>query len=159
MGQSAKGASVVNDASAASAASAASVTGRPEWGTALIRCCKTNCKWRGLETDMVQVNIPRSDPTSVQTTQSACPLCGCNSYMFMTPGEIKAWQQKITIPVACSCTGHALIRRSSHNVWFVICSKNQALTSDCQKKGRTIKSKTAAVVAWNKLFSTPAGQP
>jgi hypothetical protein len=27
-------------------------------------------------------------------TQSVCPECGCDEYMFMTPGEIKAWESR-----------------------------------------------------------------
>ena len=62
---------------------------RPPFGTAPIRCGKTRCKWRGFETDLAQV----PHPTIRSATQCACPACGCDSYMFMTPREVAAWER------------------------------------------------------------------
>lgn len=62
---------------------------RPAWGTAPIRCGKTKCKWRGYETDLVQV--PHKKFSGVR--QSVCPTCGCDSYMHMTEREIAAWER------------------------------------------------------------------
>jgi hypothetical protein len=29
----------------------------------------------------------------ISCTHSTCPTCGNDDYMFMTPGEIKAWER------------------------------------------------------------------
>lgn len=63
----------------------------PAFGTAPIRCVRTRCSWRGYETDLSQT--PGSIE-GVRCTTSACPTCGCDSYSFMTPREIKAWESK-----------------------------------------------------------------
>lgn len=60
---------------------------RPEWNTAPIRCGRTKCSWRGYEGGL-------SKAKEGMWTRSACPVCGCQEYMFMTPGEIKAWERK-----------------------------------------------------------------
>jgi hypothetical protein len=60
---------------------------RPAFGTAPIRCGKTRCKWRGFET------LLSERPGKHGMTHKVCPACGCDSYMFMTPGEIKAWER------------------------------------------------------------------
>lgn len=60
---------------------------RPQFGTAPIRCGKTKCKWRGFETELREVHNAR-------WTQHVCPTCGCESYSFMTPKEIQAWERK-----------------------------------------------------------------
>lgn len=65
---------------------------RPAWGTAPIRCGKTKCKWRGYETDLASVPHKKF----VSARQSVCPVCGCDSYMFMTQREIAAWQPATT---------------------------------------------------------------
>jgi predicted nucleic acid-binding Zn-ribbon protein len=62
----------------------------PEYGTHPIRCGRRACKWRGYETDMSKVPSKRFEGS----ISSVCPVCGCNEYMFMTAGEIKAWERK-----------------------------------------------------------------
>lgn len=62
---------------------------RPAFGTAPIRCGRTRCKWRGFETLL-------ADKKDGMFTRKLCPLCGCDSYMFMTPGEVKAWERSKT---------------------------------------------------------------
>lgn len=64
---------------------------RPPFGTAPIRCGRTRCSWRGYETDLK--NVPGTIG-SLRCTRSACPTCGCDSYSFMTVGEIEAWERK-----------------------------------------------------------------
>lgn len=65
----------------------------PDFGTAPIRCGRTACKWRGFETDLKK--LPASGRIgSISMTKSVCPTCDSGSYMFMTPGEIKAWERK-----------------------------------------------------------------
>lgn len=64
-------------------------TERPAYGTAPIRCGKTKCKWRGMETDLARV--PHKKFAGV--TSQVCPTCGCDSYMFMTEKEIAAWNR------------------------------------------------------------------
>ncbi len=59
---------------------------RPEWGTAPICCARTKCKWRGYEADLKEAPVRGG-------TQSVCPVCEHDSYMFMTPGEIKFWER------------------------------------------------------------------
>lgn len=61
----------------------------PEHGTAPIRCAKRSCSWRGYETELAKVPHP-----DFQGTCSVCPQCGYESYMFMTKGEIAAWERK-----------------------------------------------------------------
>lgn len=63
---------------------------RPPFGTAPIRCGRTRCKWRGYETGLKQAP---STIGGLRCTQSVCPSCGHDEYMFMTPGEIKAWER------------------------------------------------------------------
>lgn len=65
---------------------------RPPYGTAPIRCGKTRCAWRGYETDLKQV--PFKGFEGIKANRCACPTCGADSYSFMTPGEIKAWERK-----------------------------------------------------------------
>lgn len=60
---------------------------RPKWNTAPIRCGQAKCKWRGYEGQL-------STRKEGSFTRSICPECGCDSYSFMTPGEIKAWERK-----------------------------------------------------------------
>lgn len=60
---------------------------RPEWNTAPIRGGRTKCSWRGYEGEL-------SKAKEGMWTRSVCPVCGCQEYMFMTPGEIKAWERK-----------------------------------------------------------------
>jgi hypothetical protein len=64
----------------------------PAYGTAPIRCGKRKCQWKGYETDLAQV----PHKTIKSATQSACPSCGCNGYMFMTEREIAAWERSKT---------------------------------------------------------------
>lgn len=64
----------------------------PDYGTAPIRCGKVKCGWRGFELDRKQVPGTMG---GIQCTKSVCPTCGCDEYMFMTPGEIKAWERKL----------------------------------------------------------------
>ena len=64
---------------------------RPEFGKAPIRCGKTKCTWRGFEGDLKQVP---STIGGLACTKSVCPTCGNDDYMFMTPGEVKAWNKK-----------------------------------------------------------------
>lgn len=63
----------------------------PPFGTAPIRCGRTRCSWRGYETELKQAP---STIAGLRCTQSECPTCGCDSYSFMTTGEIKAWERK-----------------------------------------------------------------
>lgn len=60
----------------------------PKVGTSPIRCGRTRCKWRGYETDLKEATS-----TIGGLSCSVCPTCGYDSYSFMTPGEIKAWEQ------------------------------------------------------------------
>ncbi len=63
----------------------------PAFGTAPIRCGRTRCKWRGLETELQEA------PTTIggmRATKRICPTFGCDSFMFMTAGEIAAWERK-----------------------------------------------------------------
>ena len=64
---------------------------RPAFGTAPIRCGKTKCSWRGYETELKQTP---GTIGGMRCTTSTCPKCGNDEYMFMTPGEIKAWERK-----------------------------------------------------------------
>ena len=61
---------------------------RPKFGTAPIRCGRTRCKWRGFETLL-------SEKKNGAWTRKLCPLCGCDSYSFMTVGEIQAWERRM----------------------------------------------------------------
>lgn len=61
------------------------MTSIPALNTAPIRCGRSKCKWRGYEGDLLP---GRHEQCNV------CPECGCPEYMFMTPGEIKAWERK-----------------------------------------------------------------
>jgi hypothetical protein len=63
----------------------------PKHGTAPIRCGIAKCSWRGFETDLRQVP---GKIEGVSYTMATCPKCGCDSYSFMTDGEIKAWERK-----------------------------------------------------------------
>lgn len=63
---------------------------RPSWGTAPIRCGRTRCKWRGFEGDL---NEEPGKMGNIDCSRSVCPDCGYDSYMFMTPGEIAAWER------------------------------------------------------------------
>lgn len=63
---------------------------RPAFGTAPIRCSRTRCKWRGFETDMKKVP---GTIGGMSCTTNVCPACGCDSYSFMSPGEIAAWER------------------------------------------------------------------
>jgi len=60
---------------------------RPEWNTAPIRCAKRSCKFRGYEDDLMM-------RCTSQGETYVCPVCKHDSYMFMTPGEIKHWERK-----------------------------------------------------------------
>ena len=64
---------------------------RPPFGTAPIRCGRTRCKWRGYETDLKKAP---GTIGGVSCTCNVCPTCGCDSYSFMTVGEIEAWERK-----------------------------------------------------------------
>lgn len=66
------------------------MTERPAFETAPIRCGRTRCKWRGYETGMKEVPEIMG---GWRCTKRICPACGCDSYSFMTPGEIKAWER------------------------------------------------------------------
>jgi len=59
---------------------------RPAFNTAPIRCGRTRCKWRGFEAMM-------AGKKEGMLTRKICPVCGCDTYMFMTRGEIKAWER------------------------------------------------------------------
>lgn len=63
----------------------------PAFGTAPIRCGKTRCSWRGYETELKQTPGTMG---GMRCTTSTCPTCGNDAYMFMTPGEVKAWERK-----------------------------------------------------------------
>lgn len=64
---------------------------RPAWNTAPIRCGKMKCKWRGYEDGLV--SIPHKRIKSLGLTAQVCPICECDSYMFMTDREIVAWKR------------------------------------------------------------------
>ena len=58
---------------------------RPPYGTAMIRCSKRKCTFKGFETDLTtRVAVGRSMRTS------HCPVCGNDSYYFMTEKELFA---------------------------------------------------------------------
>lgn len=59
---------------------------RPKYGTAPIRCGRMRCRWRGFETILAEKKVG-------ELTHKLCPLCGCDSYMFMTPREVKVWER------------------------------------------------------------------
>lgn len=63
----------------------------PEYGTAPIKCSRRKCKWRGFETELRYIPVPR--PGKLKTEQATCPICGCESYYYMSEREIKAWEQ------------------------------------------------------------------
>ena len=63
---------------------------RPAWNTAPIRCGRSKCKWRGYEGELIEERRK-------EWVQNVCPECGCDEYMFMTTGEIKAWERKKAI--------------------------------------------------------------
>ena len=69
---------------------------RPAWGAAPIRCGKMKCKWRGYETDLVEVQSKKFGPG---VTQKICPTCGCDNYMHMTEREIGAWEKTRTAAI------------------------------------------------------------
>ena len=46
---------------------------------------------RGLETDLKKAPGLIG---GVRCTNNVCPTCGNDEYMFMTPGEVKAWERK-----------------------------------------------------------------
>ena len=48
------------------------------------------CSMRGLETDLKKAPGLIG---GVRCTNNVCPTCGNDEYMFMTPGEIKAWER------------------------------------------------------------------
>lgn len=58
----------------------------PAYGTAMIRCGKRKCDWRGVEGDLAK----KPHPKFAGATQNVCPTCGCDSYTFMTEKEITA---------------------------------------------------------------------
>lgn len=66
------------------------MTERPAWNTAPIRCGRSKCKWRGYEGELIEERRK-------EWVQNVCPECGCDEYMFMTTGEIKAWERKKAI--------------------------------------------------------------
>lgn len=61
----------------------------PAYGTALIRCGKRKCDWRGYEGDLVK----KPHPKFASATQNVCPTCGCDIYTFMTGKEITTWKR------------------------------------------------------------------
>jgi hypothetical protein len=74
---------------------------RPDFGTEPIRCSKRSCKLKGYETEMKQVQ----HPTISIAKQNVCPACGNDSYYFMTPREIAAWERaKATAPPSSIAT-------------------------------------------------------
>jgi len=54
----------------------------PKFGTHPIKCGNSRCTWRGYETGQAKVEKKGA-------LYSVCPLCGCNSYSFMTDRECK----------------------------------------------------------------------
>ena len=72
----------------------------PEYGTALIRCARTRCSWRGVET--ARKKVP-GIISGVRCETSTCPTCGCESYSFMTAREIKAWERKKDYAPQAAC--------------------------------------------------------
>ena len=63
---------------------------RPAWNSAPIRCGRSKCKWRGYEGELIEERRK-------EWVQNVCHECGCDEYMFMTTGEIKAWERKKAI--------------------------------------------------------------
>ena len=63
----------------------------PPSGTAPIRCGRTRCKWRGFEADLQEFECCAMGGESCSC--SVCPVCGYDSYSFLTPSEIAAWEQ------------------------------------------------------------------
>ena len=65
---------------------------RPEINASPIRCGRMKCKWRGYESELLEV--PDPSYVGIAVTNNVCPICKNKSYMHMTPGEIKAWERK-----------------------------------------------------------------
>jgi len=63
----------------------------PAWGTAPIKCAKCGCKWKGYETEMVKKPTKIVDVTG---TTHVCPVCGHDSYQFLTPRQIEIWKKQ-----------------------------------------------------------------
>lgn len=64
----------------------------PKYGMHPIRCGKTRCKWRGFEIDLIAIQT--NEFAGIKVTKLTCPTCGNDNYMFMTTGEITAWNRK-----------------------------------------------------------------
>lgn len=60
---------------------------RAAYGTAPIRCGRLRCKWRGFESLLTE------KPGEHGLRHKICPVCGCDSYSFMSAGEINAWER------------------------------------------------------------------
>lgn len=63
----------------------------PDFGTTPIKCAKRGCKWVGYETELAK------RPTKivgVSATTSVCPICGHDSYQFLTDRQIKIWKKQ-----------------------------------------------------------------
>jgi hypothetical protein len=61
---------------------------RPAYGTAMIRCSKRKCTFKGYETDLVTRVVVGS-----ATSKQLCPECRCDSYYFMTEKESSAHKE------------------------------------------------------------------
>lgn len=62
----------------------------PKFGTAPIRCGRSKCNWRGFETDLSKTH----HIGGIGMTTHHCPQCGCDSYSYMTPRQIQAWERQ-----------------------------------------------------------------
>jgi len=62
------------------------MSGYPVFGTHPIKCSKKGCDWVGYETNMSGVEIDSI------TTQRVCPICGNDSYYFMSQRQMKYYQ-------------------------------------------------------------------
>lgn len=114
---------------------------RPAFGTAPIRCGKTRCKWRGFETMLV--DSEKRDGM----THKLCPLCGCDSYSFMTEREIEAWERS---KVASAAAGvECEVMYSSGSQTYLAKVVGLPIRATC-----TAGEKQAAEALGRKLFDT-----
>ncbi len=73
----------------------------PSYATAMIRCSKRKCAFKGHESNLLNIKIDEF------LSKKVCPLCGCDSYFFMTEKEIlkfKKDQQQFSDSVKLSGT-------------------------------------------------------
>lgn len=79
----------------------------PKFGTAPIKCGRRKCSWVGFETDLEQTPMAM---IGLSATQSACPLCGCESYSFLRGKELAEFEKlkALNAPVNANKRGGGL---------------------------------------------------